>query len=253
MLFRSLRAAQKALSLDSTNANAHAAQAYIDLAYEWDMEAAERETRRALALDPRDLDAHMWLAEVLWARGARDSALVEDANAVRADPVSSFAAGRFAYDLIAARQLDSAERVLRRVRDFEPGFSTLATTFATLRVAQGRWADGLEELKKVGAFESYAEALGAICEARLGHLPELRRRIAALEAARGKHYVDADDIALAYVALGDHDAAFRWLDQAFQDRASGMIDMTVFIWDPIRADPRFRALEQRVRAARGAP
>jgi hypothetical protein len=56
------------------------------------------------------------------------------------------------------------------------------------------------------------------------------------------------------VALGDRDAAFRWLDRAYADRSGLLYDLPMLMpWDPIHNDPRFAALERRVNSEHGVP
>src|SRR2546429_6961181 len=54
---RAKAAAQRALALDDALAEAHSSMGFIHLVYDWDWAAAERELRRAIALDPRYLPA----------------------------------------------------------------------------------------------------------------------------------------------------------------------------------------------------
>ena len=64
-----------------------------------------------------------------------------------------------------------------------------------------------------------------------------------LEREAQRHYVRPEAIAQVYVALGERDAAFRWLEKAYQARSANVSMLKVERhWDPIRADPRFTAL-----------
>ena len=117
-------------------------------------------------------------------------------------------------------------------------------------MSQGRWADALDALRRDSTFSVTLQANRAICEARLGRLADARKRAVALEARRAQRYVAADRIAKVYAAVGDVPTAMRWLETALAERAAAMVDLTPFAWDPIRADPRFRAFELRVDAAR---
>src|SRR5205085_2479439 len=127
------------------------------------------------------------------------------------------------------------------------------------RALQHRWSDCLEVVQRT----SQGKTTGArvreevqtstlvdmwrpICKAYAGRTAEARKDLNDLIAARSQRYVDAVDIALGYVALGDRDTAFAWLDTAFaehSDNIAWLLWRRVF--DPIRTDPRFKALEQR--------
>jgi Tfp pilus assembly protein PilF len=247
-----LRAARRALVLDSTNADARALLGNIEQNFEWDLAASERELRRAVALDPRNIEARIWLSDALWRRGARDSSLAQGRLAVEADPVSPLAARYRAFGQIAAGQLDSAEAGLRKAREADPAHGQMKIAFTYLRLAQGRWADALREVEPAGVLDSYGQALAAVAEAHLARAADARRRLLALVAQRAQRYVAADAIATGYAALGDRDATFRWLEQAYSDRAAGIADLTGFLWDPVRDDARFTALQRRINARHGA-
>jgi predicted Zn-dependent protease len=149
-------------------------------------------------------------------------------------------------------QLDSAEAWLRVAHELDPGYLEYVNVDARLRMQQGRWADALKELDRPTSRGSRAQALRVVCEARLGRLDSARAHLAELETDRKRHYVGADYIAQGYAALGDRDAAFRWLEQAYADRAGYLYDLPVLMpWDPIHGDPRFAALERRV-ASKGS-
>ena len=98
---------------------------------------------------------------------------------------------------------------------------------------------------------SRGQVLAVYCEARAGNGAQARAHLAPLISQRKTAYVAPDLIAQDYVALSDADAAFQWLDTAFSERARGLVYMGLKDWtyDPIRSDPRFKALERRLAAA----
>jgi hypothetical protein len=113
-------------------------------------------------------------------------------------------------------------------------------------LATGRPAEALTAFQR-GAAADYAKAGVARAQAALGRTDEARRIAAELERDARRRYVQPYTIALVYVSVGDRDAAFRWLDKAYEDRATQMVSLTTSRqWDPIRSDPRFQALVRRV-------
>jgi serine/threonine-protein kinase len=251
---RAKEAALKALALDSSSAGARVELGKIYEYYEWEFAAAEREFRRALRDEPRNADAHFGLANILRRRGARDSALVEYRKSFEMDPIDVAAAIGLAYGFLRLNQVDSAAAQLKLAGELDPAYSGLATAVARLRMQQGRWADAQQELEHLTAFGRLAQSLRIVCEARLGRLDAARAHLAELEAERKQkqQYVGADYIAQGYAALGDRDAAFRWLEQAYADRSGYLFDPELVMpWDPIHSDPRFVALERRVNSQHG--
>jgi hypothetical protein len=84
-------------------------------------------------------------------------------------------------------------------------------------------------------------------EASMGHSEGARRMLAELTAARAHRVVSAWGIATVHAHLGDVDEAFRWLDLAVAERATGLTFLRVHPrLDAIRKDPRYPALLTRV-------
>ena len=84
-------------------------------------------------------------------------------------------------------------------------------------------------------------------EASSGNEAEARRILEELIAARSHRVVSAWGIAALHASLGDVDEAFRWLDVAVEERATGLIFLRVHPrLDPIRQDPRYEALLRKV-------
>jgi serine/threonine-protein kinase len=242
---KSRLATQKALAIDPTGAEAVGAMGMYAVLYDYNPAAGLPQLRRAQDLDPKLAEVATWLARTLAGAGKRDSALAAVRRAAEADPISATAAAYVGWTFTQLNELDSAETWLRHARELDPSYGLLADYFARLRTRQGRCTDALAELGNT-AVQVRGESLRAYCEAQLGRTAEARARLARLESARKTRYVAADYIALGYVALGDHDAAFRWLNIAVEERSFGVAMLYLWLWDPIRSDPRFRSLEQRI-------
>jgi serine/threonine-protein kinase len=239
-------ASRKALALDSANADALAVLALSEMGYARDFASSERHFTEALRLEPRNRNVLNWFSQLVWRNGLRDSALALGRRTEESDPIN--VDGPLILQKFHAQMghPDSAEFWIRRALELNPAYVHSHGNVAILRMDEGRWADALAEWKGGSAFESNIESSMAICEAHLGRAADARRRLAALEAKRAKQYVAADYIAAVYAALGDRDAAFRWLDKAFDERSAFISDMTGYEWDPIRADPRFQPFQDRI-------
>tara|TARA_R110002049_G_scaffold23726_2_gene84083 strand:+ start:1504 stop:3405 length:1902 start_codon:yes stop_codon:yes gene_type:complete len=106
----------------------------------------------------------------------------------------------------------------------------------------------------VGSFSTAARLMGGapvaisdvgVALARAGREKEAREIIAELEAAEG--YVSAPLMAQIYANLGDADAAFRLLEQGLEDSDRGVVFLKINpLYDPIRNDPRFDGLLERL-------
>ena len=239
-------ASRRALALDSTNADALAVLALSEMAYAHDFASAERHFTEALRFEPLNRNALNWFSQLVWRNGLRDSALALGRRTEAADPISVDGALTLQKTHADMGHADSADFWNRRAVELNPTYVRSHGNTAILRMREGRWADALAEWKSGSALESAAESSVAICEAHVGRAADARRRLAALEAKRAKQYVAGAYIASVYAALGDRDQAFRWLEKAFDDRDANIFDLTGFAWDPIRADPRFAALQDRL-------
>jgi serine/threonine-protein kinase len=247
---KALAAVRMALVLDSTSADAWGELAFIEQFYLYDFSAAAQHLARAMRLDPQSGTVHSGLSDLLWRNGSRDSALAERRRAVELDPVERYFAWHLADTFANVSRFDSAEVWYQKAFDLDPTYVRSHGGRLRLWMRQGRWADARDEALHADAEPSWQESWIAICEAHLGRTADAQRRVAALEAKRGPtQYVAADYIAQVHAALGDRDAAFRWLDQAFADRSANLTNMTGGEWDPIRDDPRFRALERRINSS----
>ena len=104
---RATAAASRALTIDSTLAEGHAALGQI-LVNLWHWPEAERELRRAIELDPNYASAHQWYAEYLMMQGRLDEALAQASTAVGLDPLAGIVANAYGLSLAAKGRPDEA-------------------------------------------------------------------------------------------------------------------------------------------------
>jgi serine/threonine protein kinase/tetratricopeptide (TPR) repeat protein len=107
---------QKALTIDDSLSELYASLALITYCYEWDLPAAERYARRSIELNPLNIWAHGWLAEIQGTRGRIDEAFEEAKKGIEIDPLSSMAHALYGIILSAAgREAESRAYLLRTV------------------------------------------------------------------------------------------------------------------------------------------
>src|SRR5262249_49474 len=99
-------AAQKALALDNSLAEAHASLAVCRFGYDCDWAAAERGFRRSLEIRPDNLIARTWYSQLLTALGRSEEAIQEAHRATDIDPLSTSAAANLAFVFWNAREYD---------------------------------------------------------------------------------------------------------------------------------------------------
>ncbi len=243
------RAADQALSYDSTLADAHAARGVALYQYEWNLVEGRRETNTALALDPHSFLAQLALHGLLLATDKPDSALMVLKQAQESDPLSVLNAlllGRF-YGIVGRPRESIAE--YQRAIQLAPSVEPIAmVSIGEALIAEGRNAEAdsiFGQARKMLGPD--LEFMLASAEAARGHRAEALRLVARLEALSSVTYVRPELIAAVYVRLGDRDKAFQWLDKAYQARSPYLLALKVDRqWNPIRSDPRFGRLVHRV-------
>ncbi len=245
-------AAEKALQLDSTLADAHSALGWVNWIYDWDWVGAEREFRRAIQLNPGHTTSHEIYANFLSSMGRFEEASREFQIARELDPVSIILVSNTADHFRIMRQYDKAIAENRRALDMDPGFVEAHFSLALAYRAKGMKKECIAELEQVAIGDGEPNLADAMKMAymRGGYKSALKSRLKYYQDRRSAgSYAPFEEEAWAYAILGNKDLALQALEKAFVER-----DPIVFLsvdpeWDTIRADPRFRDLVGRVGTA----
>ncbi len=242
---RAREAAQKALSLDESLADAHASLGFVKMHYDWDFSGAEKEFLRAIALNPGYATAHHWYAYDLVALGRLNDAIAQARLAQTADPLSVIISRDVGEMLMFAGHDDEAIAQCRRTLEMDPSFMLAHWVLAWAYHHQGKQEEFLEELQK--GYLGSSDPGPGLYYAWAGKTQEARRAIAKLQQDATKRFGSSQLVAMIYAQLGDKDKAFNWLEKSFAEREGGLIVLHVEpAWEPIRSDPRFEQLERRV-------
>jgi len=234
-------AAQKALALDESLADAHASLGFVRMHYDWDFAGAEKEFQRAIALDPGYATAHHWYAYDLVALARLDDALAEIRRAQKADPLSVIIVRDVGEMLLFEGRDDEAIVQCRKAQEMDPDFGLTHWLLGLAYQRKGQSRKAMEEMDAAGR-STNPNAAGVVF-ALQGKRAEAHRLLAHLE----KDYGSALDRAIVYVNLREKNMAFASLEKAVEERDGGLIIMRFTPeWGPIRADPRFGQLERRV-------
>jgi TolB-like protein len=240
-------AASHAIARDSSLATAYASLAEAVLALDLDARETERLARRAVALDPRNAWAHSALGQAFGAAGRIDEWIEEARRAWEVDTLLTVTASLYVDALIYGRRLDSAATLLVRLRAFLPA-ADLDPEEGLLRAMRGDWrgAEPLLDWRFYGGWVAgmYVRALLA-----RGDTLAARATVDSMLAARTPGYYNPIALARAYTALGDIDRGMEWLRTAFEERTLWVMNWVRVDPElaPLRADPRYAALERQVR------
>lgn len=247
---RARHAANTAIALDPSVAEAHAARALVAFYYDWDWKTAGIEFETALRLNPNYATAHQWYSYYLDAMQRSPEALHEAQQAQQLDPLSLSINTTVAGKYLANQQYGQAMAIDKRVLEMDPGFVPAHRCLAKVYEARKMWPEALEELKKeVDLAQDSTRALGDLAYGLglTGDRTEALRILKNLEELSGKKYVSPFEVAKAYVAINDYDTAIRYLEKSYREHESQIpfLDVTSALY-PLHSDPRFIAIVRRV-------
>lgn len=245
-------AARKAVSLNPDLARGHLQLGYVDMSYDWDFPAARRELERAVALNPGLAEAHAVLG-LYRLRIDRDPARAraELRSAEKLDPLNAWFPRWEMLAALAQGDHNGAMQLAQRVRAIDPDFAYNGDAVAYVDSALGRWRDCIDRYTIAHVKPSASSPQLAICQAHGGNSTRARATLAQLESAARTGYVDQTYVAAIDAALGDKDRAFAALEQAYRDHSVHMISLWANAWyQPLRDDPRFKTLTDRIAAGK---
>ena len=246
---RARAAASRALELDATLAEAHAALADVSKGYDWNWAEAEVGYREALRLNPNCAVARQWYANLLSILERHREAVTAVEEARRMDPLSPAIAGFVGLTYFRARRYDDAVREAEKAVDMAPRLP-IVNWFLGLIYSQRRQFDRAREVLARAVEESHG---GAMYVAMLGHAcGRAGDKTAALDAlkrldslSRDK-YVSPLDFSIVHAGLGDVDSSLSWLERAIDEHVMRVTELHTATFDQLRDEPGFTELAGRV-------
>ncbi len=244
-------AANRALEIDDSLAEAHASVAMVKLMFDWDFAAAETAYQQAIRLNPKYATAHQWYAVLLSAMGRADEGLAEMNLALNIDPLSLIINSALGWLLFFARRHTEAATQLRKALELDADFYPARLILGYVHESTGNYAEALAELQKLRGLGDTAAVLAGIGFAygASGEAAKAAEVLELLNESGRNRYVPAEARAIVYVALSNNDRAVEWLNRAVEERSSFMpflgVDPRL---DPVRHDPRFAQILRAVRA-----
>jgi serine/threonine protein kinase/TolB-like protein len=241
-----LEAASKAVALDERDAEAHCYLGKTKRVLDRNFSGEEEELKRALQIDPNLGAAHFSMSLLKSAQGELKEAIKEIQEAEGLDPLSpticSFAVGVYLAADRAAEAINAGKRMLQ----LDPNFVYLDAALADAYREKGDFKEAVALYEKAQAATQFPSVGLAITYARMGRREDARHILDQLIEKSRRQYVAADSIATVYVALGEKDEAFRWLDRAWHEHSapeSGFLFHAEY--RALRSDPRFADLLRR--------
>ncbi len=234
-------AAEKALQLDSTLAEAHTSLAAVKILQDWDWQGAEQEFHRAIELNPNSAQAHHWYGNLLLGpEGRHAEAIKQMLRAQELDPLSLIVRADLGFAYFLAGQDDRAEEEYQKVVSANPDFLPVHFYLSQYYLHTGQYDLWLKEI--VADTTLAGDPAGAHSMEQLYQRNGFHGLMETM-ARLPKSYSAAS----ANATLGRNPAALEALEQCYKAAPIGLIYLKVDpLWANLRAEPKFQALVQQI-------
>ncbi len=232
--------AARALQLDPNCAAAYGAMGYANALYLLDWKAGEDELRHAIRLDPSGNEFYQSLGRVLMYQGRFDEAQVQFRKSEELDPLSAVSSLFKGIVLYYQRRWNEAAERFQSVERSHPEYLMVHWWLALVWLEKGETVKAEQEIRRLPASLADFAKVGLLTgRARFEEAKALLEKLE--HPAPGQGPPRAFNLGCIYAALGDSDRAFKWLEQAYQDRKITQVKVEPLL-DPIRGDPRYAEL-----------
>jgi tetratricopeptide (TPR) repeat protein len=245
---KAIAAAERALALDDSLAEAHNALAFTLHVFKGEWAGAEREFQRALQLNPNYELAHIWYGHFLIQEGRAREACGEFERARDIDPINPNVAQGLASCLAEGHHFDEAISILQKSIEFDPNRPNIRWTLGEMYERKGMYPEAIRQYRS-GLELSHGNpnmlALLASAYAGSGNVAEAGKFLREMRQKEGKE--DPYLIAAVYARMGHNEEALRYLEKAYAGHSFGMVLLRQeWRFDPLRSDPRFQTLLRRM-------
>jgi tetratricopeptide (TPR) repeat protein len=245
-------AANRAVELDPTLAEAHTALGYSLGVYDWKWDEAERAFKRAIELDDKNSLAHLRFAVGYYMpTGSTDEAFAETQRAVDLEPVNLVNRANLTWALIFAGRKEEALGQAEKLYDLEPDFGLGRYQVGIAYLTNGMYKEAVALAEKPLRSDPNNQLMLQIsgyANAKLGNRNETNAVISKFKEISKTHYVMSFFVATLYTALGEKDKAFQELEEAYRQRDWRMtahLKKDPLI-ESLRDDPRYKDLLKRM-------
>jgi serine/threonine protein kinase/Flp pilus assembly protein TadD len=240
------KAAEKAIQIDATLAEAHYSLGVVKMLYDWDWKGAENELKEAIKLSPNYAQAHDGYAAFLSATGKKNDAIVEAEIAVDLDPLSWYFNTNLGMYLLRAGRQDEAKQRFRKIPSIGTINPHMHLMMGQAYLLNSKYDVGLAEIRKgLDMSGNNPMIFGGLGwgYAVAGYKAEAKKVLDELKKRSEGEYIRPFYFAQIYSGLGEKDLAFKWLVKAFEQSdislATILVDETL---DNLHSDNRFNLI-----------
>jgi tetratricopeptide (TPR) repeat protein len=247
-----IAAARKSIELDPELSEGHRALAFALFHWDWDVDGAEREFKRAIELNPKDVEAHHWYATALMPLARYPEAIAQIEVARQLDPSSSSIAADRAMILYASGRTEQSIEILRELEIAEPNFSSTPNYLARIYFEQRQYEKYFAEAEVAAKLSHDDGALASIQVSRRefksgGEKALLQGLLEEQLESFREGRTDAISVAMIYACQGNTRETMDYLEKAYQRHDYGLI--SVRGWTRFKGmgdDQQFQDLMKRI-------
>jgi len=239
----------KSLELDDTLAETRTSVALYKSFYQWEFVEADKEHKRAIALNPKYAFAHHLDSATVILLGRNNDAIAAETRAVELEPFTAIFNASLGWWFYLARQNEEAIAQSLRTIEIAPNHFFAHWVLGLAYGLAEKYDDAIAVLKKGLSLTSaqHIKADLARIYAQSGRREEALAGLSELRQEAKQQYVSAVNLAKIYLGLGEVEKVYEQLEQAVAERA---VKLPWFMLDPmldqLRAEPRFRDLWRRI-------
>ena len=242
-------AAERALQIDDSLAEAHASLGLVKAFYEWDWTSAEFEYKRAIELNPGYASTHHWYGWYLALMGRLNEAIAEINKASELDPLSLEINTDLGLSFLFARQYDRSIEQFEKAMEMDPNFIWTHFFMGWAYEQKDDFEAAIIEFDKAAKLDDSPLILAALGHTYVmaGQRDKALKVLEEMTEMSPVRHVSSYHFAIIHAALGHKDEAFEWLEKSYDARSEALVWLKVDPrLDTLRSDPRFIDLQRRV-------
>jgi TolB-like protein/class 3 adenylate cyclase/Tfp pilus assembly protein PilF len=247
---KQMAAVNKALDIDNRLGEAHISLAISLMLNEWDWKNSEKEFQLGIELSPNYATGHHWYAELLMFMGRTEEAFPKISRAVELDPVSLGILKDKGIFYYYTGQYDQAMNMAMMIFELDPNFVPAHRLLSLAYLGMSMYDEAIAANQRWGELTGNkvkTDVALAHILAAAGRKKDAQKIVEEVESGEVLGGNDYRGMALIYVALGEKDMAFSWLERSFEKHEESLCSLKIDPkMDPIRSDARFHTLLKKI-------